>query len=505
MHESSVQTPMSEPQRQSLLGVAVYMLKNFRALITIFIALFATMSSSAWFWSILGFIALPVLIVFGVFSYYQYRNFTFQVNDEALVIHKGVLFTERIVIDIDRIQSIHITENLVQRILGLVGLKVDTAGSKGSELEIPALERKKANALKDLLYLKKGVPTSQPEGSADANTDRTVSREKPTGKVLVRLGIKDLLLVGITENHLRTAVIALAFVFGTLSQYQKVIEEYIQGPVDAYAEQAIQSGLKVLLSLIVLFAVVSVLLSVFRTALRFYDLRAVLRSDAVEISTGLIKRNSFRVPIRKIQYVSWESNPLRRWAGFESAVLKPSSSVDESTNKNQRIEIPALRIRESAVLAEGLFPGFTIPEYTLAASPMAYARIIALIGALMLVPAFLAVFYSFGIWSAALLTALPVLAWLGYMYGRTVRVHFDSGHLVVHKGWFFIRKKVLPTYKIQALSIHENIFIARRNLCHLRMYTAAGEVSVRYLPAADTRKLYDYLLYCVEKNEDSWM
>lgn len=505
MSEEKLPLVWDTPQRQSILGVAVYMIRHFRALITIFIALFAVGSKLTWFWYILGFALLPVLIIFGVISYYEYQNFTFQLKDNSLIIHKGVFFKERLVIDIDRIQSIQITDNLVQRILGVVALKVDTAGSKGDELEIPALKRTYANDLKDLLYSKK-KQLAQPKFSAEVapSGESIPVEEERNEEVLVHLSIRDLFVVGLTENHLRTALIAFAFIFGTLSQYQKTVESYLNESMDAYAEQALKSGVKIVLLLIVLFAVVSILVSIFRTVMRFYDLKAVLRSDAVEISTGLVKRNSFRVPIRKIQYVKWVSNPLRRWVGFESAKLKPSSSVGEDS-KNHRIEIPALKIAQSKLLTDGIFSGYHNPKFSLKPNGQSYGRYFGIISGVILVPFLIMGYEAFGFWVLLLLTIVPVIGVLGYRYGRSVVLSFDSGYILIRKGWIFTNRVILPTYKVQSISIHQNIFIARRDLCHLRLYTAAGELDLRYLPFDDTRKLYDFMLYNVESSGEDWM
>ncbi len=507
MSDEKLPLVWDEPQRQSILGVAVYMIRHFRALITIFIALFAVGSKLTWFWYLLGFALLPVLIIFGVVSYYEYQNFTFQVKDNSLVIHKGVFFKERLVIDIDRIQSIQITDNLVQRALGVVALKVDTAGSKGDELEIPALKRTYANALKDLLYRKK-KQLAQGEFHSESlpygESIETEEEEEGKEQVLVHLRIRDLLVVGLTENHLRTAFIAVAFIFGTLSQYQKTVESYLDQSVDVYAEQALRSGVKVVLLLIFLFTVVSVLVSIFRTVLRFYDLKAVLRSDAVEISTGLVKRNSFRVPIRKIQYVKWVTNPLRRWVGLESAKLKPSSSVGQD-GKKHRIEIPALRIAQSEILANGIFPAYRNPSFTLIPDAASYGRFFAIITGIVLVPFLIFGYTGFGYLVFWLLFFLPLIGVLGYRYGRSVVLSFDSAYVLIRKGWFFTNRVILPTYKVQSIAIHQNIFIAHRNLCHLRLYTAAGELDLRYLPVDDARKLYDFLLYNVESSGEGWM
>ena len=323
MPEMKDELDLSTPQRQNLLGVVVYLLKNFRALLTVLITFVAIASSKPAFWAIVGIAIVPVIIILGVLAYYQYQNFTFQVIEDELIIHSGVFFKDKIEIRIDRIQSIQVTENLVQRVLGLVALKVDTAGSKGNELEIPALEKKYAEGLKALLYSKKRELTLGEASDAELSEEELDAAEvEETEEKLVHLSLWDLLLVGLTENHLRTGFIAIAFVFGTLSQYQDIIEEYWEDPVDTYASQAINAGITVLLFFMAAFIVLSVLISLVRTILRFFDLKAVLKLESIEISTGLFKRNNSRIPIKKVQFVQWESNPLRRAVGFESAKIK---------------------------------------------------------------------------------------------------------------------------------------------------------------------------------------
>lgn len=497
---------LSKPQRQNLLGIVVYLLKYFRAMITILITLVAIASTKPAFWAIVGMAIIPVLIILGVLAYYQYRNFTFHVSDDELIIHNGVFFKDKIEIRIDRIQSIQVTENLVQRILKLVALKVDTAGSKGNELEIPALDKKYAEALKALLYSKKKALTDGEIGEENLSVERDVEvhTEDVVEEKLVHLSVWDLLLVGLTENHLRTGFIAIAFVFGTLSQYQEIIEEYWDDSVDNYASQAINAGITVMLFFLVAFVVMSILISLVRTILRFFDLKATLKLDAVEISTGLLKRNNFRVPIKKVQFVQWETNPLRRAVGFESAKIKPTNSVGETTNQ-QSIEIPALKPTQSELLATGVFPGYHQPEAFLEGRAMAYARLIVIVSSFLILPVVSGLFIGYGYVSLFLIAVIPLLGFFGYRYGKTIRIFYDKEFLIIKKGRFFTERIVLPSYKLQSIELKENIFLKRRGLCHLQFYTAAGSRSVRYLSTAEAKTLYDFLLYCIESNEESWM
>ena len=502
------------PQRQSLLGVVVYLTRNFRAMLTLLITFVAIAASKPAFWLIAGIAIIPIAIILSVLAYYQYRSFTFHVSDNELIIHKGVFFKERTVIGVDRIQSIQVTENLVQRVLGLVALKVDTAGSKGNELEIPALEVKHANALKELLYTRKkelaqsgefateSVPLGDLE-HREIKANEIAEADEPE-KQLVHLSLWDLIVVGLTENHLRTGFIAVAFVFGTLSQYKDIYESYLEESVDEYAVQAANAGLMFVLIMVAVFVILSLVISIVRTFLRFFDLKAVLKLQAVEIRTGLVKRETFRVPIRKIQFVQWESNPLRRAVGFESAKIKPSNSVGE-TAKKQSIEIPALKKEQTEMLAQGIFPGFHEPKSVVMGDEWAYSRYATIISSIIIMPVVAGLFDGFGYLALGILIFIPFIGALGYFFGKTVRVMYDRDYIMIKKGWFFMERIVLPSYKLQSIALKQNVFLNRRNLCHLQFYTAAGARSVRYLNIDEAQAIYNYLLFCVESSTEPWM
>jgi putative membrane protein len=505
---------LSKPNRQSVLGVVVYILRNFRAMGSLFLTALVFAAAKPQVWIGIGIAIIPMGVLLSLLAYWQYRNFTFQLDDHDLIIHKGVIFKERVVISADRIQSIKIVENLVQRVLGLVALKVDTAGSAAAELEIPALERKKAMMLKDLLYRKKEEATgaAAAEGQVEAEGSQAglaqaaaAKSQAPVEKrLLVKLSFFDLVVVGLTENHLKTGFVALAVVFGYLSQYQEFIERYLEDYVDEYANELANAGFAFALSGLLLYALISVAISMGRTFLRFYGLKAQLEPEAVEIETGLLKRQYDRVPVRKVQFVEWSTNPLRRLVGFESAILHPSNPQG-AVNRKQRIEIPALRVRQSTQLADGIFPGYASPAMGYKADAAAYVRINLIMVSFFLLPLIAWLTFQFGYPSLALLSLYPVLAFLSWQYGRRVALHLDERYLLLRRGWIFPERVVLPLIKLQSVSIDQNIFLKRRKLSHLKLYTAAGSQTVRYLNEEEAVTLYNYLLWCVERSDETWM
>lgn len=489
---------LDEPQRQSMLGVVVYIIRNFRVMITLFLSLIAVSISNVNFGLIAVSVLVPASILFTILAYYQHRNFTFHIEDDDLIIHQGVFVKDRIVVSVDRIQSIQITANVVQRILGLVALKVDTAGSKGNELEIPALERDRADALKALLYTKKRETEKVEEGKA------TIGFAEESGIILVRLNLLDLLKVGLTENHLKTGMVALAFVMGTVSQYQDFLLDNFDQSIDEYTIQAVDAGVKVVIGFVVLYTIFSILLSIGRTVLRFYGLKASLNKDTIDISTGLLKKNHFRVPVSKIQFIEWSNNPLRRAVGYESAKLKPSNSIGEAA-KHQKIEIPALQTDKSQLLLKGVFGNFEPPKQEVGINSMAYARFAALISGILFATASAVIYWKFQWYASIPLGIWAAIIAYSYFYGRSVKLSFSDDFIVIRKGFLFKERIVIPTFKIQSLSLLENVFLKRRKLNHLRFYTAAGSKRVKYISDTEAQALYDHLLKRVEQSTSPWM
>lgn len=107
-----------------------------------------------------GFILLIALLSF--------LNFHYSLNDEGLTIGYGIIFKKSITVPYDRIQNVNIEQSLIDRLLGLSRVSVETAGSSSgqpinvtggyvakSEGYIPALSLESAKTLHDILVDKK--------------------------------------------------------------------------------------------------------------------------------------------------------------------------------------------------------------------------------------------------------------------------------------------------------------------------------------------------------------
>ena len=93
---------------------------------------------------LVGVVVAALLLAMSVLSWWRY---TFQLVDGELVVTSGVLRVDRLTVDVGRIQSIAIEQELLHRMTDLVKVVVDTAGSSQAEFTIDAVARPVAEEL----------------------------------------------------------------------------------------------------------------------------------------------------------------------------------------------------------------------------------------------------------------------------------------------------------------------------------------------------------------------
>ena len=170
----------------------------------------------------LGGIAFAVAITTA--SLLSYWFFRFQINADSILIRQGVFKKKQLDIKFGRIQGINTTQNPVYRLLGLVTVSFDTAGSATSEGNLPAVTRDFADALRERV----GKPRTV-ESTDDADsTDDAVA--------LVQLGWRDMIRIGLAD---RRALIVFAFIGPLLERIDENIDRYLSDFIQAAAANGI--------------------------------------------------------------------------------------------------------------------------------------------------------------------------------------------------------------------------------------------------------------------------
>lgn len=108
--------------------------------------------------------AMGALIVFGIVALAcawrlpvaHYRALQFGLDSDGIVIERGIWWRSRIALPRIRVQHSDVSQGPLQRRYGVATLKLYTAGSRYTKIELPGLEHDAALALRDALLARGG-------------------------------------------------------------------------------------------------------------------------------------------------------------------------------------------------------------------------------------------------------------------------------------------------------------------------------------------------------------
>src|SRR3989442_1409966 len=86
-----------------------------------------------------GTVLFVIAAITAVWVQVAYRNYWYAALADHLIVARGVLFKTRTYIPYGRIQNVNVTRTILDRLLGLSRITVDTAGARFSEAVIPGI------------------------------------------------------------------------------------------------------------------------------------------------------------------------------------------------------------------------------------------------------------------------------------------------------------------------------------------------------------------------------
>jgi putative membrane protein len=100
---------------------------------------------------------------------------------------------------------------------------------------------------------------------------------------------------------------------------------------------------------------------------------------------------------------------------------------------------------------------------------------------------------------------LPPALWVSVKYYQSWHWFVSEEGILAKWGVINRTSVLLQWYKVQAVAIRQSVFLRRFGLAHLTLYTAAGEVSLPYIPMEKAQAVQNFVLYKIETDRRDWM
>ncbi|SMF89825.1 putative membrane protein [Paenibacillus uliginis N3/975] len=131
-----------------------------------------SLKSTLGYWIAAGITAVVLLLI--IYGWLQWRRLVYVLEDNKIVIRRGVFFREELSIYTGRIHSMNMEQPLLQRILGLTQVKIDTPGKTDDGGKLPAISGAEAERLQRWLRERTAAGSAQDrteESHAEGNAN----------------------------------------------------------------------------------------------------------------------------------------------------------------------------------------------------------------------------------------------------------------------------------------------------------------------------------------------
>ncbi len=487
----------SQPLRQSPVAILIIIYKTikiiFRQIWPLILILLLGKSGNKQSMVFLTLIGVSLLsLIISIIGYFRFYYF---LSDDHLIVRKGVLRKKNLDIPFERIQSVNFEQNIVQQIFQVVSLKIDTAGSGGKEFEFDAMDKDQAEALREIILTRKSESSSLMQEEQIKNHQR---------ELVLKLGITDLLKVGLTRNHFRSLGLIALFFFWI---YEGLRDIGVKDSEVMGYFPSLDPELGVFIFGFAFVVVASLVISLVNTVVRYFDLRLLRGNGEFRIQSGLLNRKEVAALDNKVQVVRWSQNLLQKLINIYDVGLKQASSKEVTSAKS--IIIPGCYQSHVNSIFNVYFPQDDMAEKDYeAVSFHFFLRRFLYFG---LIPVVIAIAVM---WHLDVLDGLNVLiplAWFSfltltsYLRYRKMKYGIWNDQMTIKGGVYGQSNQRLLVHKIQGVELHSNIYQRRRGLSSISMFTASGKITIPYIPIGRAQLLRDSVLYQVETSRKKWM
>ena len=319
---------------------------------------------------VVGILAVPAIIIAAL----RYLTFRYRVTGDELVIDSGVLQRKHRVIPLANVQNIDLKESALQRAVGVVEMRVETAGSgSGAEASLEVVGRAEAIALREELLARRramragvldetgehgpgrGAVGAAPHGLAQPAPLREDASAMPVD-VLVRLNAGRLALAGATANE--AGLIAAALAAGLQFVDDFALERLIpiEQLVDRVAGSTVGGAIWLIALTLGVLLVLGWLVSIVGSVVGYHDFTLERSGGDLRKRYGLIGRRQTSVPLERVQCVRIEESLLRRPLALATLKIETASgSPREQRKRGAEAFVPIARVAEVPALLRGVF------------------------------------------------------------------------------------------------------------------------------------------------------
>ncbi|MDP4086412.1 MAG: PH domain-containing protein [Bacillota bacterium] len=434
-----------------------------------------------------AFISLIISLIVIFFSFFSsfisWFRFTYFFEDGELRMEHGVFIRKKRHIPFERIQSIDISQGVLQRMFGLVRVQMETAGgvlSDGAEAVLSAISKREAE------FIQAGFSSFKKIGQMVAAPDSTPVYQITTGQ---------LLLLSLTSGGVGVIISAmLAF----LSQMDDMVPlRKIFGRV-VYPTA---SSLLLVVSIAFLGLFVLWIVALIRTMLKYANFTVTKNDDDLVISQGLFEKRQITIPLNRIQAIRLSESFVRQLTGYASVFIESAGGTSVSSEGSSVVLLPMVKADKINSIIGPFLKDYQITSMFNPIPKRAMYRYIFktwYIG----IPIVILSLYFLKLWGLfSLIFLLGISIWAILKF-KDAGWNIENQQLSIRYRLLIRHTLFMKKNKIQALKVHESYFQRKKNLATVDAFIKSGKgMSGGHVTDLDQKDIQDIFIWYAAKKE----
>lgn len=450
---------MSEPKRLHPIVIVLHIGKSIKELIFTFIAFLfiGNKGNGGKLFLLIGSLFAVVFIITS--SILSWLRYTYRLEQGELRIEYGVFVRKKRYIPLERIQSLDLSEGILQRPFGLVKMKVETAGGGGgdeAEAVLSAISKQEAKYIRDYV--------------ADAkHTSRTISEAEPVvdNQTIYKITPSQLILLSLTSGGVGVVISA---VIAFLSQVDELIpyEKLFRG----FGKWAV--GNFMIIAVFVVFGLILAwIIALIGTMLKYANFTVVKTEHDLIITQGLLERRQITIPLKRIQAIRINENIVRQLLGYGSVMVESAGGSASNQEGSKVMLLPLVKITEISSI---ISPHLTDYQFNTRFTPVPKrARIRYLLRTWLWVVPFVVLSVIFlKVWGLLSLVLFGVVTWWAILKFQDAGWNLEQQQLSLRYRTIIRTTVFIKKNKIQSLDMKESYFQRKKDLASFEAFVKVG-------------------------------
>lgn len=438
-----------------------------------------------------AFIILLFTIFSAIFSMIEAKITKYWIEDDKLMLQKGVFNKTVKEIYIGKIQTMDTSAGLANQLLGGVIMHVKTAGDG---IELNSIAKSEAQKLSDYLNTRKYQLNNETIQTDDEIIEPQITAEKPY-HTIYKLSFKDLILMSMTSASVFTV---MAVLFGLYSQ----VNDFVK--LDKYLDKlgSILGESYVLIAIIIISVLfISYIIGIFITALKYYNYTVSFDGELLNIKYGLFERKNKYIVVKNIQKVTERQSYLRKLLNKTAFIVTTTSEMKGSEDSifGDEEVLPFINRNEAYDIIQRLVPKYNFAEVKRVIPKRSIRRYFQISWVIFIIIGGVVQYYWFDkAWMIVLLLMVLTFITALIKYKNSGYVLIDDQINIRNGGAFVMATSFIKEENIIGLSVNSTPFMNRADLRSVKLTISSGsnstDCALDYIEKQDAARIYDWFL-----------